>query len=65
MNYNHIDYIYFYRTWKGNVPVLVGSSTDFDEILFPTKAVKKVLIERMPSNKNLYVRLNGQNFRVL
>lgn len=57
------DFVYFYydSDYK-KVPIIVGSSNNLQDILFPNNKEKKIYSELVPNNKKIYAGINGQNY---
>ncbi|GEO58511.1 hypothetical protein [Companilactobacillus bobalius] len=60
---NH-EYVYFYKDGNDRIPILTGGTSRFSMIFFIDEAEKKSLSKLLPSNKNLYVMVDGKVFRV-
>lgn len=60
--YNFI-YFYYDSDFK-KVPIIVGSNSNLQEILFITDEEKKTYKNLIPNSKKMYVAVNGQNYVV-
>lgn len=59
------DWIYFYKSKNESIPIMTGSTTEFNQILFLSKEQKKVISNLMPIENNLYVLVDNHVFRLL
>lgn len=60
------DFIYFYKDEnKNNIPILTGSNTNFESIIWLTLEQKnKILTNWRESENNLFVLVDGTEFRL-